>query len=208
MNRIFVFAVGALMVCSMALADDQPAAGGQGGMTQGGMSQAQTAAGTMGGEQQKAIQDQVHRIDESLIGGKAESVTDHFSPTFTMIRPQGTRTTRDQWMQDLKSGALKYTALKRESDQVRVYGNTAVETGTINIQGQENGKDISGNYGYTHVWVKQPDGRWMAVAAQFTPLSGEPSQAGYQEGPRDSGNMDHKDMDHKDAGHKDMDDHD
>jgi len=53
--------------------------------------------------------------------------------------------------------------------KVRVYGDTAVVTGRSVQSGRENGKDYSGNYWFTRVYVKQ-NGQWLTVALQTTPI--------------------------------------
>jgi hypothetical protein len=54
---------------------------------------------------------------------------------------------------------------------VRVFGNTAVVTGSDTEKSMENGKDTSGKYVWTDVFVKQ-NGKWRAVAGCLTVLGG------------------------------------
>jgi ketosteroid isomerase-like protein len=53
--------------------------------------------------------------------------------------------------------------------KVRLFGNTAVVTGSDTEKSAENGKDTSGKYIWTDVFVKQ-NGKWRAVASQNTKL--------------------------------------
>jgi hypothetical protein len=48
---------------------------------------------------------------------------------------------------------------------VRIFGSTAIVTGTNTEKSMEHGKDSSGKYIWTDVFVKQ-EGRWRAVASQ------------------------------------------
>jgi hypothetical protein len=50
---------------------------------------------------------------------------------------------------------------------VRVYGDAAVVTGRSIQTGKENGKDYSGDYWFTRMYVKR-DGQWKTVALQTT----------------------------------------
>jgi hypothetical protein len=50
---------------------------------------------------------------------------------------------------------------------VRLFGNTAVVTGSDTEKSTEAGKDTSGKYIWTDVFVKQ-NGKWRAVASQST----------------------------------------
>ena len=49
--------------------------------------------------------------------------------------------------------------------KVRIFGNTAVVTGSDVEKSKEHGKDSSGKYIWTDVFVKQ-NGKWRAVASQ------------------------------------------
>jgi ketosteroid isomerase-like protein len=51
--------------------------------------------------------------------------------------------------------------------KVRFFGGAAVVTGSNTEKGTENGKDTSGKYVWTDVFVKQ-DGKWRAVSSQST----------------------------------------
>jgi len=67
-----------------------------------------------------------------------------------------------------KSGSFHYESREISDLKVRVYGkNTAVVTGRSVQKGTENGKDYSGDYLFTRVYVKQ-NGHWLTVALQTT----------------------------------------
>nr|MBA3766029.1 nuclear transport factor 2 family protein [Acidobacteriota bacterium] len=61
----------------------------------------------------------------------------------------------------------KYKLSRSDRLKVRVYGETAVVTGRATVKGKYKGMDISGQYRYTHVFVKQR-GHWLVVTAQQT----------------------------------------
>jgi ketosteroid isomerase-like protein len=75
--------------------------------------------------------------------------------------------TKAQVMSDYDSGSLKYESLKFDEIKVHAYGDTAVVTGRQTVKAQDNGKDISGQFRYTRVYVKR-QGRWQLVATQVT----------------------------------------
>jgi ketosteroid isomerase-like protein len=66
------------------------------------------------------------------------------------------------------SGSLESTVLR--DMKVRVYGNTAVVTGTDTEKGEYHGKDSSGKYLWTDVFVRRND-RWQAVSSQSTKMA-------------------------------------
>ena len=66
------------------------------------------------------------------------------------------------------SGSLESTVLR--DMKVWVYGDTAVVTGTDTETGDYHGKDSSGRYMWTDVFVRR-GGRWQAVSSQSTRLT-------------------------------------
>ncbi len=75
--------------------------------------------------------------------------------------------TKAQALADLKSGDSKQDSVTLGEMKVRVFGNTAVVTGSDDEKTSYKGKDTSGHYTWTDVFVKL-QGRWQAVASQGT----------------------------------------
>ncbi|MGC2324707.1 MAG: nuclear transport factor 2 family protein [Terriglobales bacterium] len=63
-----------------------------------------------------------------------------------------------------------YQRLALDEVQVRVYGETAVLTSLVTIQGEYASDGISGAYRNTRVYVRQR-GRWRAVSGQSTRIA-------------------------------------
>jgi len=68
---------------------------------------------------------------------------------------------------DFTSGDLKFQSITTDDVQVRVYGNTAVETGRSTMDGQDKGQTVPRDTRFTRVWVKQ-EGRWQLVANHYS----------------------------------------
>jgi ketosteroid isomerase-like protein len=68
---------------------------------------------------------------------------------------------------DLKAPGNSLDSFEMGPMKVRIFGNTAVVTGSDSEKSAENGKDTSGKYIWTDVFVKQ-NGKWRAVASQST----------------------------------------
>jgi ketosteroid isomerase-like protein len=83
---------------------------------------------------------------------------------------EGTVLTKPQALRGLVSDAASLESTVLKEMKVRVYGDTAVVTGTDTEQGQYHGKDSSGVYVWTDVFVRR-DGRWQAVSSQSTRLA-------------------------------------
>jgi ketosteroid isomerase-like protein len=78
--------------------------------------------------------------------------------------------TKSQHLAGLKSGDDKLESITLIDMKVRVFGNIAVVTGREHETSSSKGKDTSGNYLWTDVFVKRL-GRWQAVNSQDTPLT-------------------------------------
>ena len=56
---------------------------------------------------------------------------------------------------DFTLADLKFQSITTDDVQVRVYGNTAVETGVSTMSGQDKGKVVPRDNRFTRVWIKQ-----------------------------------------------------
>jgi len=74
---------------------------------------------------------------------------------------------KEQAIADLRSGTSTLASEVLGPMTVRVFGNTAVVTGSDAEKSTDRGKDSSGNYVWTDVFVFR-NGRWQAVASQST----------------------------------------
>jgi ketosteroid isomerase-like protein len=84
----------------------------------------------------------------------------------------GETITKTQVIADAKSGANTAESVNLEGMKVRVFGDAAIVTGGVTEKSQYQGRNMSGHYLWTDVFVKR-NGRWQAVASQTTRV-GEP----------------------------------
>jgi len=78
--------------------------------------------------------------------------------------PDGNVWTKAEYLASLKSGEDILTAAVADKIRVRVYGDAAVVTGRTTVKEQYKGKDVSGQYQWTDMWIKDYAGRWRCVA--------------------------------------------
>ena len=119
----------------------------------------------------ETVQDQLKRMEkqraEALMKGDAGLLDRTTADDYTMITSSGQLRNKARMMGDLKSGEVKFQSADVDDLQVRVYGDAAVVTGQHIQKAQSGGNDISGQYRFTRVYVKQK-GQWKAVAYQAT----------------------------------------
>ena len=80
---------------------------------------------------------------------------------------QGTTTTKTQAIAELKSGVSAAQTEELGDMKVRIFGTTAIVTGSDTEKSTYKGKDSSGKYVWTDVFIER-NGRWQAVASQST----------------------------------------
>jgi ketosteroid isomerase-like protein len=78
---------------------------------------------------------------------------------------EGKSFTKAKVMADLKSGAATQQSVELGEMKVRVIGNTAFVAGSDTEKSTYKGKDTSGKYYWTDVFMLR-NGRWQAVASQ------------------------------------------
>jgi len=80
---------------------------------------------------------------------------------------EGKQFTKAQVLSDLKSGANVVQTIELGDMKARVLGNTAIVTGSDVEKSSYKGKDTSGKYAWTDVFMMR-GGRWQAVGSQST----------------------------------------
>ena len=130
------------------------------------------------GQRQSAKRDQTRKFEQTIrrldderiqaqVHADAATLDRIYADDFIGVGPSGTVRTKPQVLADFTSGDLKFQSITTEEVQVRVYGNTAVETGRSTMTGQDKGKDVPRDTRFTRVWVKQ-QGRWRLVANHYS----------------------------------------
>jgi ketosteroid isomerase-like protein len=92
-----------------------------------------------------------------------------FSEDAVFTGPDGAVQTKAQLLADIKSGSLVIDASEISDMKVRVFGEAAVVTYTTTDKGKYKGRDISGRYRWTDMFVRR-GGKWQIVAGQGTPI--------------------------------------
>lgn len=106
---------------------------------------------------------------DSLLKGDSAPFETTMADSFVFIAPDGTTQQRDEWLADLTNGNLKIASSTNDDMSVRLYGDAAVVTYRSTDKGTYKGTDISGQYRWTDVFIKQR-GQWRIVSTQGTPI--------------------------------------
>lgn len=118
-----------------------------------------------------AAREEILRLEEernrAILNGDFATLDRMTSDDYTFITLRGELRTKSEIVKGFKSGSFKYASRQISDLNVRLYGTTAVVTGRSTQQGTEDGKDYSGDYRFTRVYVQRA-GRWVTVALQTT----------------------------------------
>jgi uncharacterized protein (TIGR02246 family) len=121
--------------------------------------------------QQPRVEQIIRTLDteriQAQIHADAAALARLYADDFIGVGPSGTVRTKPQVIADFTSGALKFQSITTDDVQVRVYGNTAVETGRSTMLGRDKGRSVPQETRFTRVWVKQ-QGHWRLVANHYS----------------------------------------
>jgi uncharacterized protein (TIGR02246 family) len=151
MKRTFVITVIALTATSIALGQKKSTSKDEGSSVEHAIKQVDN----------ERIQAQIH--------ADAAALDRIYADDFIGIGPSGAVRTKPQVLADFTSYDLKFQSITTDEVQVRVYENTAVETGLSTMIGLDKGKTVPRDNRFTRVWVKQ-QGRWRLVANHYSLL--------------------------------------
>ena len=123
------------------------------------------------GSHQTSVEELIRKLDneriQAQIHADATALDRIYAADFIGVGPSGTVRTKPQVILDFTSGDLKFQSITTDEVQVRVYGNTAVETGRSTMIGQDKGRTVPRETRFTRVWVKE-QGQWQLVANHYS----------------------------------------
>jgi ketosteroid isomerase-like protein len=124
-----------------------------------------------GRDQRSRVEQTIRQLDKERIqaqlGADRAALDRIYADDFIGVGPSGTVRTKAQVISDFTSGELKFQSITTAEVQVRIYENTAVETGLSMMVGQDKGKEVPRDTRFTRVWVKQ-QGQWRLVANHYS----------------------------------------
>ena len=108
--------------------------------------------------------------NQALLAKDYKTVDQIMAEDWTGIDFRGMTVTKAETLAELKSGDSGNQSVELGEMTVKVFGNTAVVIGSDTEKSVYHGKDSSGRYAWTDVFVKRA-GRWQAVASQSTKIA-------------------------------------
>lgn len=118
-----------------------------------------------------------HQIDQledrwrdAILQRNVEAMRALLADDYTAITANGTLQSKQQTLENLRDGAVRFRSLELSDRKVRFYGHTALVTSRAEVKGATPDGDISGNYRYTRVYVRDSRGSWKIVSFEVSPI--------------------------------------
>ena len=119
---------------------------------------------------EKVLIQMEHEWSEADVHKDAAALNRILAEDWTGIDFEGAVLSKAQALRGIRSDSASLESTVLRDMKVRVYGNTAIVTGSDTEKGEYHGQDSSGKYLWTDVFVRR-NGRWQAVSSQSTKLS-------------------------------------
>jgi hypothetical protein len=118
-----------------------------------------------------AAADELKQIENDWVDAQkaknADKLGEILADSWVELGWDGKTTNKAKALADMKTAGNSLDSIEMGPMKVRFFGNTAVVTGSDTEKSIQDGKDTSGKYIWTDVFVKQ-NGKWRAVASQST----------------------------------------
>jgi ketosteroid isomerase-like protein len=119
-----------------------------------------------------AVEQEIHRMEQqwndARVHADVAALDRILVDDWTVTHGDGTTDSKAKYLADLKSGARKFSGSVTERDLVvRVYGDTAVASGSSDSTVTINGQPQGGALHFTRVYIKR-NGAWRMIVTQAT----------------------------------------
>ena len=125
-----------------------------------------------GTDQKSSVEQAIRQLDKERIQAQihadAVALDRIYAEDFIGVGPSGSVRTKPQVLADFTSHNLKFQTITTNEVRVRVYENTAVETGVSTMVGEDKGKPVPRDNRFSRVWVKE-QGSWRLVLNHYSP---------------------------------------
>jgi ketosteroid isomerase-like protein len=102
----------------------------------------------------------------AVVTGNAAVMDGLLADDFVAITASGTLQSKEDTLARLRGGRRHITAIELSDSKVRFYGTTALVTSFAQVTGTNAEGEVLGNFRYTHVYVRNAQGKWKMVSSE------------------------------------------
>jgi ketosteroid isomerase-like protein len=113
---------------------------------------------------------------DDVLHKKIAALSSLLSDDYIAITPNGMLQSKEETLASLRSGAVRFNFIRISDRKVRFYGTTALVTSRAEVSGTSPEGDFSGNYRYTRVYARNPNGKWQIVSFEASRIRNRRSQ--------------------------------
>jgi ketosteroid isomerase-like protein len=92
-----------------------------------------------------------------------------FADDFFALNPQGQLLDKPHMLENMKRTDRVFKVLNPRETQVHFYGDVAILTEHVTVDGEDKGRHFGGEFRFVRVFAKQ-NGNWKVVMAQGAPI--------------------------------------
>jgi uncharacterized protein (TIGR02246 family) len=104
--------------------------------------------------------------DKALMSADLSTLAQIFADDYVQYNEAGKAFTKQDVLNNFRTGAIRYLSIVSTSRKIRVFGDTAVVHGSESDEVEADGKKFSVRYIYLDV-LRKKDGEWKLVASQL-----------------------------------------
>src|SRR5262245_10164240 len=127
------------------------------------------AGASAGGDARAAIIELLEQHRKALLAKDVATLERIWADDFTFINYRGKLLTRANRLDNVRTGATSFKSLQFTDEVVRAYGDSAVLTGVVTLEGQYSDEEGSGAFRFMSVCSRR-GGNWQIVALQMTKI--------------------------------------
>ena len=116
------------------------------------------------------LERQADAWDKAIVAKERAGIVGNMAEPFVQIDSGGSVYSGPQFVDDLMSDKLSIDPYTVEELQVRIYGETALLTGKVDMRGTYDGEPFRSHFRYTDVYVRQGDA-WKVSNVQITRIA-------------------------------------
>jgi uncharacterized protein (TIGR02246 family) len=119
------------------------------------------------------VRDLGRRWAEAQERGDADALDSLLTDDFMLVGPLGFVLTKQQWLDQFRSGALVASSVEWDEVDVRDYGPVAVAIGRERQHAEYKGQPANGVFRVTQIAVRR-DRDWGLAGLHFSPIAARP----------------------------------